>query len=87
MPLIPGIMAHLRHYKAAREDLQNEAKRKDRQGELDFGPGMNLADADMIRQTMKQFNVTIPEMPRVPRTPLDLGGPTKMVDNNNRRGG
>lgn len=73
MALIPGLISHVRHYKAAREEFQNEAKRKERTAPLDFGPAFNLGDADMIGQTMKQYGITFPEMPQMQmpkRTPL-----------------
>jgi hypothetical protein len=66
MPLIPGLISHVRHYKAAREELQNEAKRKERTAPLDFGPSFNLDDADMIGQTMRAYNVTLPDIPQMP---------------------
>jgi hypothetical protein len=69
MPLIPGLIAHVRHYKAAREDLQNEAKRKERSAPLDFGPAFNLDDANLIGETMKMFSVDLPPLPDMPQMP------------------
>jgi hypothetical protein len=69
MPLIPGLIAHVRHYKAAREDLQNEAKRKERSAPLDFGGALSIGDANTIGEALKMYDVELPPLPDMPQMP------------------